>query len=165
LSEPESAPSTEGLREWLGTVVKNYPSDYGAGYAVEVSEWSGVYVGRVSASGWQVSDDLLCRLQLKDASHLELRFEKHGPVAGMPNDYEVDAVVVTLVRKDGRIAIQWGALNPERALEPDPDAPPPAKTISELMKHQSFYPSEFIGLPGVSRRLNRLLGHNRAILN
>jgi len=131
--EPRATGALSSLASWVGVYHRGGSQ---ADYTVTVHSWRGLYLARVRASGWQLGDDLLCHVRQKGSDRLEIVFEKHGSAAGMANEYDVGDVVVTLVRAQGKVGIEWGELQ-------GPDA------------SESNYPQP------LSKRLGRLLGKER----
>lgn len=131
--EPRATGALSSLASWVG--VYRHEGSH-AIYTVTVHARRGLFLARVRSSGWQVSDDLLCRVRQTGTDRLEIVFEKHGSAAGMANEYEVGDVVVTLVRAQGKVSIEWGKF-------PDPG------------DFESAYPKP------LSKRLDRLLGRER----
>lgn len=156
--EPVVSNAPANLDGWVGSYRREFRG-YSCG--AEVFKWRSQYVGRVETSGIQVSSDLLCHVELDGPDRLRLIFQHPGANPGMQNtDYAPGQVVLTLVRSQGGVQIEPGALVPHE--EPEPPRP---KTIKDLSSLDQMYAHEFLGVEEVSRRLDRLLGGDRGLFD
>jgi len=132
-------------------------------YFVDILLWDELPGAEIDSWGWRESSQLMCGLRLKDADHLELVFEKYGPADKSAHPYQPGDVLITLTKENRFTDPDWGALQPlgeVRFNEPKaPDAIPDDKGWS------SAYPRDFIDVPSISARLDRLLGDDRRRLN
>lgn len=125
-------------------------------YAFEVLSWDELTGGRIRISGWQHDEELLCQVRARDAEHVEFSFEGYGPQDEFHASYESGAVLATVTKTWG--AVKWGALQPLGRVGDDEG--PARVTIPTGAEWDEIYPNDFVRIPQIEERLERLLGAN-----
>jgi len=132
-------------------------------YFVDILLWDELPGAEVDSWGWHESSQLMCGLHFKDPDHLELVFEEYGPADKSAHPYHPGDVLITLTKENRFRSPDWGALQPIGEVRLDQAKAPDA--IPDDKGWTSAYPRDFIDVPSISARLDKLLGDDRRRLN